>query len=140
MFWRKKRTFEEKKKFKLVLRREDSLFLLSQARALHPKEFISLLRGKVKKDENIVYVSEVIVPPLATYGHGFSTYNPYLMPIIADIVGTAHSHPSGARLPSFEDLRNFIGYALLIVCYPYESSEDIYAYDSRGRNVEMEIS
>ena len=82
----------------VTIKRELLEMLLEGAKTLHPKETIVLLRGKVSKDS--ISVSEVVIPPLATYGSGFSSFPTHLLPMDFSIVGVAHSHPSGSLRPS----------------------------------------
>jgi proteasome lid subunit RPN8/RPN11 len=44
--------------------------ILENAKTLYPKETILLLQGKRQK--SLIGISELIVPPLATYGQGFA--------------------------------------------------------------------
>jgi len=111
--------------------------LLSYARSLHPREGILLLRGKRRGDGWVV--EEVVIPPLATYGYGFSAFPLSLLPIDFSIIGTAHSHPSGHLAPSNTDLNHFFGYILVIVAPPYESERDVAAFDHEGRRIPLGV-
>ncbi|MHA1711629.1 MAG: Mov34/MPN/PAD-1 family protein [Candidatus Freyarchaeota archaeon] len=111
--------------------------LLSYARLSHPREGILLLRGKVERKG--VVINDVVIPPLATHGHGFSMFPFITLPIDFSIVGVAHSHPSGALVPSVEDLNHFFGKIMLIVAYPYQSERDIAVFDREGREVVFEV-
>ena len=75
------------------------------ARRLYPRETILLLRGEKKK--NLIQVSELVVPPLATYGRNFANIPLHMLPMDFSIVGTVHSHPSGNLTPSTTDLNHF---------------------------------
>ena len=111
--------------------------LLSYAKACHPKEGILLLRGKIKRD--LIEVNEVEIPPLSVRGKGFSIFPTYMLPIDFSIIGTAHSHPSGALSPSTADLNNFYGRIMIIVAYPYRSERDIIVVDGRGEKLNYEV-
>jgi len=121
----------------VYLTREVVEALLTAAKEAHPREFLLLLRGKVKGDK--LFVEELVVPPLATYGLGFASFNPYLLPLDPSIIGVAHSHPSGLAKPSLEDLDHFMGYVVVIVAYPYASPSDIHAYLANGIEVGFEV-
>jgi len=69
--------------------------VLENASLIHPREILFMLRGEKKGDT--IHISDLIIPPLATYGHGFTTFSLSALPIDFSIVGTAHSHPSGKR-------------------------------------------
>ncbi len=105
---------------------------------LHPKETILLLRGKKSKEE--IRVLELLVPPLATYGHGFANYPFYMLPMDFSLVGTVHSHPSGNKTPSDVDFNHFFGRILMIVGYPYNSPNDVVAYNSHGEKIPVQIT
>ncbi len=108
------------------------------ARRLYPKETILLLRGKKRKD--IIQVVELVVPPLATYGHGFAGYPLHLLPMDFSLVGTVHSHPSGNLTPSDVDFNHFFGRILMIAGYPYSDEKDIAVYNSHGEKLPLLIT
>lgn len=112
--------------------------LLSYARNSHPNEGILLLRGKVSKDE--IMVKEVVIPPFATHGEGFSSFPLHTLPLDLSIVGTAHSHPSGVLKLSLEDLTNFYSRMMVVMAYPYNSEKDIAIFDSEGNVIKYSIS
>jgi proteasome lid subunit RPN8/RPN11 len=111
--------------------------ILTYAKIQYPKEGILLLRGTMNKKE--IHVNEVVVPPLATHGYGFSNFSPYMLPMDMSLIGTAHSHPSGVLHPSTGDLNHFYGRIMVIMAYPYESEEQIAVYDKQGKVVEYRI-
>jgi proteasome lid subunit RPN8/RPN11 len=112
--------------------------ILESAKALYPRETIFLLRGKTRK--NMVAISEMLVPPFATYGRGFSAFPTYMLPIDFSIVGTAHSHPSGNLTPSVGDLNHSFGRLILIVAFPYESQENMAAYNREGKKLTLHVT
>jgi len=111
--------------------------ILEGARRLHPKETILLLRGRKKR--NTVTVSELVVPPFATYGHGFASIPLHMLPMDFSIVGTVHSHPSGSLSPSATDLNHFFGSVLMIVTFPYKDESSTAVYSSDGHKHSLEI-
>ena len=114
----------------------DSIF--EGAKRLYPKETILLLRGKKSKD--IIRIVDLVIPPLATYGHGFANYPLHLLPMDFSLVGTVHSHPSGNKTPSDVDLNHFFGRILMIVGYPYMSQQDVVAYNSNGEKMQIQVT
>ena len=110
--------------------------LLVYSRDMHPREII-LLRGKVKEE---IEVDEVIIPPSAIHGQGFSMFKPYMIPFDPSILGIVHSHPSGALKPSVYDLNHFYGRIMMIVAYPYQSVTDIAIFDEKGKEIYFTIS
>ena len=111
--------------------------ILGYAKALHPKEGILLIRGSVEK--NSIVIEEVVIPPLAAHGRGFSNFPLHMLPNDLSIMGTAHSHPSGVLKPSVEDLNHFYGRIMIIVAYPYDSERQIAIFDKDGNAVRYEI-
>jgi proteasome lid subunit RPN8/RPN11 len=111
--------------------------VLDYAKACHPKEGILLLRGKSRKGKTMI--EEVVIPPLSVRGSGFSNFPLHMLPIDFSIVGTMHSHPSGALRPSTTDLNHFYGRVMIIVAYPYRSEQDIIVLDGEGNHVNFEI-
>lgn len=112
--------------------------ILEGARRLHPKETILLLRGK--KTRGVIEVSEVVVPPLATYGRGFAAMPVHMLPMDFSIVGTVHSHPSGSLMPSSADLNHFFGVVLMIVGFPYIGEKNVAVYDRSGEKLSLQTT
>ena len=108
------------------------------ARRLYPRETILLLRGKKRKD--VIFVEELVVPPLATYGDGFANIPLHMLPIDFSIVGTVHSHPSGNLEPSDVDFNHFFGRILMIVGFPFSNQKDVAVYNSRGEKLLLQIT
>ncbi len=111
--------------------------ILESGRRLFPKEKILLLRGKRTKDT--INVTELVVPPLATYGDGFASLPLYMLPVDFSIVGTVHSHPSGGKNPSVEDCNHMFGLALMIVSFPFAGEKDVAVYDYRGEPLSLQV-
>ena len=53
--------------------------VLTYSRAAHPREGILMLRGRSKK--GVLRVESVAIPPMATHGEGFSSFNWFMVPI-----------------------------------------------------------
>lgn len=119
------------------MKREVVEGLLAAARSLHPREALLLLRGRLKGRS--IYVEELLIPPFAVHGVGFSSFNPYLLPLDPSIIGVAHSHPSGSSKPSIEDLNARRGYIMAIVSYPYSSIQDVHVYSLKGDELKFEV-
>jgi proteasome lid subunit RPN8/RPN11 len=108
------------------------------ARRLYPRETILLLRGKKSKDA--IRVDELVVPPLATYGHGFANVPLHMLPMDFSIVGTVHSHPSGNLAPSPADCNHFFGSVLMIVGFPFAGEQNVAVYNSNGERLPLHIA
>ena len=111
--------------------------ILEYASSCHPKEGILLLRGKINKKG--IIVEEVEIPPLSIHGLGFSSFQPYMLPIDFSIIGTAHSHPSGILKPSITDMNRFYGKIMIIAAYPYRTERDLAVFDGEGNQLGYEI-
>jgi proteasome lid subunit RPN8/RPN11 len=114
----------------------DSIF--EGAKRLYPKETILMLRGKKSKDT--IRITDLVIPPLATYGHGFASYPSHLLPMDFSLVGTVHSHPSGNKSASDVDFNHFFGRILMIAGYPYMTEQDIVAYNSKCEKIPIQIT
>jgi proteasome lid subunit RPN8/RPN11 len=123
---------------KVAIPREMLEMIQESARRLHPRETILILRGKAVK--NVITVSDVLIPPLATYGRRFSAFPTHMLPMDFSIVGAAHSHPSGNLKPSIEDQNHSIGRILLITGFPYEGEQNVAAYDRSGERLSLEVT
>ncbi len=111
--------------------------ILDHARVAHPLETILLLRGK-KKTGKIV-VTDLIIPPLATGGHRYSSFPVSMLPLDFSIIGSAHSHPSGSLVLSADDLNHFFGKVMMIVAYPYNGKEDAEVFNPSGGQATLRV-
>lgn len=112
--------------------------ILESAKSLHPKETIFLLRGKTRKDK--ISISEIVIPPSATYGKGFASLPMFMMPIDFSIVGTAHSHPSGSLTLSVGDLNHALGKIILVAAHPYNGAECLAVYNRKGEKLRLRVT
>jgi len=110
--------------------------ILACSRDTHPREMILLLKGKAGND---LEVNEVVVPPSAVHGQGFSEFRPHMLPFDPSILGVVHSHPSGSSSPSLHDLNHPYGKITMIVAYPYRSVADITIFGKGGQILPFEI-
>jgi len=108
------------------------------ARRLYPRETILLLRGEKKK--NLIKISELVVPPLATYGRSFTNIPLHMLPIDFSIVGTVHSHPSGNLTPSTADLNHFFGSILMIVGFPFADKRNVAVYNRNEEKLTLQTT
>jgi proteasome lid subunit RPN8/RPN11 len=108
------------------------------ARRLYPREMVLLLRGEKKR--NLIKVSEVVVPPLATYGSGFANIPLHMLSMDFSIVGTVHSHPSGNSTPSTADLNHVFGIILMIVSFPFADETNVAVYNRNGEKLTLKTT
>jgi proteasome lid subunit RPN8/RPN11 len=104
---------------------------------MYPREAILLLRGK--KDADGILVDEVVLPPLATQGAGFSGFPTCMLPMDLRVVGVSHSHPSGNLRPSVYDLNHFYGRIMVISAYPFQSHSNIAIFDRDGSRLHWQL-
>jgi proteasome lid subunit RPN8/RPN11 len=123
---------------RVVIRSDLLDMILEGAKQLHPRETIVLLRGKSDKD--LISISEVVIPPLATYGKGFSSFHTHMLPMDFSIIGIAHSHPSGSLRPSVGDINHPFGKITIIMASPYTGRESAAAYDREGKRLTIQVT
>jgi proteasome lid subunit RPN8/RPN11 len=111
--------------------------LLSYAIGAYPKEGILLLRGRSSND--MILINDVLIPPLATHGSGFSSFPQMMLPMDLSVMGVAHSHPSGSIHPSTHDLNHFYGKIMVITAYPFQTYNDIGVFNSHGDRLPHEV-
>jgi proteasome lid subunit RPN8/RPN11 len=112
--------------------------ILEGARRLYPRETILLLRGR--KNKKSIHINDLVVPPLASYGRGFSSLPLHMLPMDFSIVGTAHSHPSGNVTPSTADLNHSFGMILLITGFPFKNEENVAVYNRNGEKLTLQVT
>lgn len=112
--------------------------ILEGAKRLYPKETILLLRGKRKKD--VIGISDLVVPPLASYGRGYASISLHMLPTDFSIIGTVHSHPSGNMAPSNTDLNHYLGIVLMIVAFPFADETNVAAYNRSGKKLALSVT
>lgn len=112
--------------------------ILEGARRLYPKETMLLLRGR--KSKKSIEISDLLVPPLATYGRGFSSLPLHMLPMDFSLVGTAHSHPSGNLMPSHTDLNHVFGVVLMITAFPFRNKENVAVYNRSGEKLPLQVT
>jgi proteasome lid subunit RPN8/RPN11 len=123
---------------KVVIKKELLEVVLEGAQRLYPKEYILLLRGKMSREA--VTISDVLIPPLATYGKGFSGFPTFMLPMDFSIIGVAHSHPSGSLEPSVQDQNLSMGRIMLIVGFPYRGKENVAVYSRKEGRLSLEVT
>ena len=111
--------------------------ILTAAMSVYPRETILLLQGRKRNDE--IHLNSVLIPPLATYGGGFSAYLGTMLPWDLTIMGVAHSHPSGNSHPSTHDLNHFRGRIMVIAAHPYSDYRNLAVYDREGNTIRHEV-
>lgn len=111
--------------------------ILEAAKRLYPRETILLLRGK--KDKHQIRITDLLVPPLASYGRGFADVRLHMLPMDFSIIGTVHSHPSGNLMPSPTDLNHFFGTVLVIAGFPFADEKNVAVYNRNGDLLELQV-
>ncbi|MGP8077945.1 MAG: Mov34/MPN/PAD-1 family protein [Thermoplasmata archaeon] len=117
-----------------ISRRALDSVLASGASAL-PNEFGGVLRA-----EPPGVIGELLLVPGGTAGRRHANFHLYMLPADLTIVGTVHSHPSGALHPSDADLRLFRSWGRrhLIVGAPFGPGS-WRAYDGNGEETHLTV-
>ncbi|HTT44704.1 MAG TPA: Mov34/MPN/PAD-1 family protein [Thermoplasmata archaeon] len=108
---------------------------LASARSAYPNEFGGVLRADPPG-----VISELLLLPGTTAGRRHANFHLYMLPADLTVVGTIHSHPSGALHPSDADVRLFRNWGRrhIIVGAPYGPGS-WRAYDGNGEEVRLEV-
>jgi proteasome lid subunit RPN8/RPN11 len=108
---------------------------LASARSAFPNEFGGVLRADPPG-----VIGELLLLPGTTAGRRHANFQLYMLPADLTVVGTVHSHPSGALHPSEADLRLFRSWGRrhLILGSPFGPGA-WRAYDGNGRETSLEV-
>ena len=108
---------------------------LASARSALPNEFGGVLRADPPG-----VIGELLLVPGGTAGKRHANFHLYMLPADLTIVGTVHSHPSGALHPSDADLRLFRSWGRrhLILGAPYTKG-CWRAYDGNGNETTLQV-
>jgi proteasome lid subunit RPN8/RPN11 len=108
---------------------------LATAASSYPNEFGGVLRADPPGT-----ISELLLLPGTTSGHRHANFHLYMLPADLTVVGTVHSHPSGALHPSDADLRLFRSWGRrhLILGAPFDPG-CWRAYDGNGAETHLSV-
>jgi proteasome lid subunit RPN8/RPN11 len=108
---------------------------LACARSSYPKEFGGILRS-----EEPGVITDLLLLPGTTSGARHANFQLYMLPVDLGVMGTVHSHPSGALHPSDADLMLFRhwGRRHLILGYPFGMGS-WRAYDGNGEETHLAV-
>ncbi|MGA7862357.1 MAG: Mov34/MPN/PAD-1 family protein [Thermoplasmata archaeon] len=108
---------------------------LACARSSYPKEFGGILRS-----EEPGLITDLLLLPGTTSGTRHANFQLYMLPVDLGVMGTVHSHPSGALHPSAADLMLFRhwGRRHVIVGYPFGVGS-WRAYDGNGEETYLAV-
>ncbi len=117
----------------MKIAKDTLLFILEVSKSSAPREFAGMLQatGDV--------ITDVVVVPGTESSDESAVMQLFMLPNISTI-GTVHSHPSGNRRPSTEDLELFDrkGKYHIIAGAPYNMSSWT-CYDNKGEPVRLEV-
>ena len=120
----------------VFIEREVIKTIREYAKKAHPNEFSAYLQGKVTN--KVLYCRGIV------YEHYHATETQTVisadLPLLSEVVGTVHSHPSFNNLPSAADKKTLFGMGLVnfIICQPY-TFQRLAAYDSKGRPIDFTV-
>ena len=98
------------------IRRRTLKMILEASKSSYPEEFGAILRAKKG------VINELILLPGTESGERSALFKLHMLPVDFSVVGTVHSHPSGAIYPSEADVDLFrkFGWIHIITGYPFE--------------------
>jgi len=101
------------------IRKRTLKMILEASNSSYPNEFGAILRAK----KGVIY--ELILLPGTESGERSALFKLHMLPVDFTVVGTAHSHPSGAIYPSGPDIELFrkFGWVHIITGYPFERDD-----------------
>ena len=113
--------------------------VLDSALACGASAFPNEFGGVLRSDEPGV-ITDLLLIPGTTSGKRRANFQLYMLPVDLGVVGTVHSHPSGALHPSQADVTLFRhwGQRHLILGRPF-TAHSWRAYDSLGRPISLEV-
>ncbi len=97
------------------IRKRTLKMILEASNSSYPNEFGAILRAK----KGVIH--ELILLPGTVAGERSALFKLHMLPVDYTVVGTAHSHPSGAIYPSEADVDLFrkFGWVHIITGYPF---------------------
>jgi len=141
---RKKRETERKKTERGIwsadfspitgITRQTLMLILEASKEAIPNEFSGTLRAK----DGII--DEVMLLPGTVQGETSAIIYLYMLPVDLSVVGSAHSHPSGAVRPSEADLQLFskFGRVHIITGNPF-TPHHWRAFDHAGNEIHLDV-
>src|SRR5512137_1148939 len=116
------------------IRKRTLKMILEASKSSYPEEFGAILRAK----KGVIH--ELVLLPGTVAGERSALFKLHMLPVDFTIVGTVHSHPSGAVYPSGADLDLFrrFGWVHIITGYPYEM-ESWACFDAFGETRELKV-
>ncbi len=108
---------------------------LASARSAYPNEFGGVLRADPPG-----VIGELLLLPGTTAGRRHANFQLYMLHADLSVVGTVHSHPSGALHPSTADVTLFRNWGSrhIILGAPFGPGS-WRAYDGNGREISLEV-
>ncbi|MBU0756603.1 MAG: Mov34/MPN/PAD-1 family protein [Nanoarchaeota archaeon] len=120
----------------VIIKKEVVREIIDFAKENHPREFVSLLQGKVGRGR-LVIDNMIFQKYASNFNSATMTFN---LPMLNDVVGSVHSHPGPGNTPSRADLKFFDrkGLVHLIIAYPYRI-ETMAGYDFEGNRIDFRV-
>jgi proteasome lid subunit RPN8/RPN11 len=119
---------------RIIIKKEVLEKITEFAKDAYPKEFIGFLSGKIE-DKTLIVDDLIYQIYQASHNSAFTKMN---LPMLNDVYGTVHSHPSGNNRPSRADLFFFRKHGVfhIIIGRPYNIGT-MQAYDKNGSRIKI---
>jgi len=117
------------------IKKDVLLSIMEISKKTFPNEFSGLLYGDLKTK---ILTDLYILPATQNYNN-LTILRTDLAPMIFNLIGSVHSHPSGFGKPSKADLHFFSTKAINIITYSPFRDNDFIAYDRIGQSVLVKI-
>ncbi|MFH1174869.1 MAG: Mov34/MPN/PAD-1 family protein [archaeon] len=102
----------------------------------YPKEFLAFLEGKTEKGKLVI--TDIVYQMYLA--NEYAALPRMDLPIINNVLGTVHSHPSGSAKPSGADKQFFKhqGIVHFIIANPF-TKENLHCYDKEGNELIFQV-
>ena len=114
--------------------------ILDMAKSSYPKEVLVFLSATEGNKKGHVHIDEIQIQAYEASQTSAMVWL-HLLPTVSNIVGTAHSHPSGSRRPSRADLQFWSkqGFVHMIAGRPY-TRNSVSFYNKQGEEIGVGIT
>jgi len=109
--------------------------IMEFSKSFYPNEFSGLLYCDIFSKT----IKDIYILPATTSGRTSAVLRMDLAPMIFNLAGSVHSHPSGYGQASSADLSFFSSKEVNIIAYPPFSLESYKAYNNKGEIIQIKV-